>query len=345
MIRQIKIGNRMVGDNHPPFVIAEVGINHNGNLKTAMRMVDAAKRAGAECIKFQYHIPDKEMIKNNTIPGNAKESIWKIIKKNHLSEHEEEKLFHYVKKKKLIYLSTPFSKEAAIKLFNLGVDAFKIGSGECNNYPLIDIISSFKKPIILSTGMNNYEMIKRATKIIKKNNCKFSLLHCVSSYPTNYKDLYLKNITFLRKKFKDIPIGLSDHSLGIHASLASITLGSSIIEKHFTYSKKIIGPDIPISILPDQLKDLIIQSQDIFLANETNNLAILKEEKKTIHFAYSSVVSIKDIHKNEKFSLNNIWVKRPGTGNFLAKDLNKVIGKKANNFIPSNKQIKFRDLK
>ena len=144
MIRQIKIGNRMVGDNHPPFVIAEVGINHNGNLKTAMRMVDAAKRAGAECIKFQYHIPDKEMIKNNTIPGNAKESIWKIIKKNHLSEHEEEKLFHYVKKKKLIYLSTPFSKEAAIKLFKLGVDAFKIGSGECNNYPLIDIISSFK---------------------------------------------------------------------------------------------------------------------------------------------------------------------------------------------------------
>ena len=344
MRRQIKIGNRIIGDNYPPLIVAEVGINHGGNLKTAKKMVDAVKKAGAECIKFQYHIPDKEMIFNNTIPGNAKESIWKIIQKNHLSENEEKELYRYVKKKKLIYLSTPFSKEAAIKLYDLGVDAFKIGSGECNNYPLIDIISSFKKPIILSTGMNNFEMIKKAVKIIKKNNCSLSLLHCVSSYPTNYKDLYLKNITFLRKKFKDIPIGLSDHSLGIHGSLASITLGSSIIEKHFTYSKKIVGPDIPISILPNQLKDLRKQSNDIFLANKTNNLAILKEEKKTINFAYSSIVSIKNIYKNEKFSLRNIWVKRPGNGDFLAKDLRKIIGKKAKKFIYKDKQIKFTDL-
>ena len=144
MRRQIKIGNRIIGDNYPPLIVAEVGINHGGNLKTAKKMVDAVKKAGAECIKFQYHIPDKEMIFNNTIPGNAKESIWKIIQKNHLSENEEKELYRYVKKKKLIYLSTPFSKEAAIKLYDLGVDAFKIGSGECNNYPLIDIISSFK---------------------------------------------------------------------------------------------------------------------------------------------------------------------------------------------------------
>jgi sialic acid synthase SpsE len=344
MTRQMKIGKRVISDKHPPLIIAEVGINHAGSFKNAIKMVDAVKNAGGECVKFQYHIPEQEMIYNNTIPGNAKESIWNIIKKNHLTEVEEKKLFKYVKKKKLIYLATPFSREAAIKLYALGVDAFKIGSGECNNYPLVDFISSFKKPIILSTGMNNLKMIKKAVKIIIKNNCKVSLLHCISSYPTEYKNLFLKNITLLKKNFKNLPIGLSDHSLGIHTSLASVALGSSIIEKHFTFSDKIKGPDIPISILPNQLRDLCVQSRDIFFANKENNISILKEEEKTIKFAYSSVVTIQDIKKNQKISLKNTWVKRPGTGDFLAKDLKKLIGKKVKKFIPKNKQIKFSDI-
>jgi sialic acid synthase SpsE len=341
-----KLDKRPVGNLHKPLVVAEIGINHEGQLWKAKKMIDDAHLAGCECVKFQYHIPEEEMIKNNTIPGNAKESIWNIIKRCTLSENEEVELFKYVKKKNLIYLSTPFSKKAAEKLYQLGVSGFKIGSGECNNLPLIDFISKYKKPIILSTGMNDFDKIKKSVEIIKKNNCQFAILHCVSLYPTPYNKLNLNRMVKLKKIYPNVPVGLSDHTLGIHASLAAVSLGANIIEKHFTSSKKWKGPDIPISIDKNDLKLLKIFSEDIFssLSNNITEKKMRSFEKKTIDFAYSSVVTIKDIKEGDKLSKKNIWVKRPGLGDFLAKDFKKLLGKKVNKKIQKNKYLRKKDL-
>lgn len=340
-----KIENRFVGNKFKPLVIAEIGINHEGKIWKAKKMVDDAADAGCECVKFQYHIPESEMIKNNTIPGNAKESIWDIIKRCTLTESEEVELYKYVKKKKLIYLSTPFSIQAAEKLYDIGVSGFKIGSGECNNFPMIEYISKFKKPIILSTGMNNLNNIKKSIKILKSNKCNFAVLHCVSLYPTPYSKLNLGRLIKLKKLLKNVPVGLSDHTLGIHASLAAVSLGANIIEKHFTSSKRWKGPDIPISINKKELHDLKNFSDDIF-SSLTKNISENKMrsyERKTINFAYSSVVSISNIKKGEKFTNKNIWVKRPGLGDFLAKDYKKLIGKVAKIDIPANRYIRKKD--
>lgn len=345
MVNAFKIGNRKIGEIFYPLVIAEIGINHDGNLKKAFQMIDDAKKAGCECVKFQIHIPEKEMIKNNVVPGNSTKNIWQIISKSTLSLEKEKKIFNYVKKKKMIYIATPFSKEAADFLIQMGVSAFKIGSGECNNYPLIDYISKFRKPIILSTGMNKISSIKKSYKIIKKNRCKVAMLHCVSLYPTPYEYLNLRRILKLKNEFKKIPIGFSDHSRGIHVATSSVLYGASIIEKHFTSSKKWNGPDIPISITPNELKNLIQHSKDMFNANNLlNENKMLEKEKATIDFAYSSVVSTSKIKKGDIFSDKNIWVKRPGLGDFLAKDLKKLFGKKAKRSIQPDKYIKKEDL-
>lgn len=337
----IKIENRIIDKNHKPFVIAEIGINHEGNFKKAIKMVDDAYKSGAECVKFQCHIIEDEMIKNDVIPGNAKESIWNIIKRCSLTIEEEIKLKKYVESLELIYLSTPFSRAAANRLEKMEVSAYKIGSGECNNYPLIEHIASFGKPIILSTGMNNIDSISLAVKILEKYKINYALLHCTSMYPTPYEKVRLNALLELKKNFPNAVIGLSDHSIGNYTSFAAISLGACIIEKHFTSDKTWSGPDIPISINPYELKDLIKGVEAIYKAMNGKK-EILKEEKPTIYFAYSCVVSIKDIKKDEIFSKENIWVKRPGTGEIKAKDFYDILGKKAVINIQKNKQIEWR---
>lgn len=334
----IKIGNRIIDNNHKPFVIAEIGINHEGNFNKAIEMVDDAYKSGAECVKFQCHIIEDEMIKNDVIPGNAKEPIWSIIKRCSLTLKEEIKLKKYVESLGLIYLSTPFSRAAANRLEKIGVNAYKIGSGECNNYPLIEHIASFGKPIILSTGMNDIDSISLAVKILEKYKTSYALLHCTSMYPTPYEKVRLNAMIELKKSFPNAVIGLSDHSIGNYTSFAAISLGACIIEKHFTSDKTWSGPDIPISINPYELKDLIKGVEAIYKAMNGKK-EILKEEKSTINFAYSCVVSIKNIKKGEMFTKNNIWVKRPGTGEIKAKYFYDVIGKEAAVSIQKNKQI------
>ena len=345
MVRKFIIGKRIVDETTPPLVVAEVGINHSGNVDKAIQMVDDAKKAGCECIKFQYHIPEMEMLKTNVIPGNSKKTIWRIIEESTLKHSDEMKIFNYVNQKKMIYLSTPFSKEAAYRLNKMGVKAFKIGSGECNNFPLIELISKFKKPIILSTGMNNLKNIQKAAKIIKKNKCNFAILHCVSLYPTPYKLLNLKRISKLKKLFPNNIIGISDHSEGIHGSLAAIPIGARIIEKHFTSKKNWKGPDIPISIDPLELKNLINFSIDVANSlNEVEENHMLIKEKPTIKFAYASVVTTSKIKKGDMFSKKNLWVKRPGTGDFPAHKIKILLGKKAKQKILKNTPIKKKNV-
>lgn len=345
-IIEIKIGKRKVGPNHHPLVIAEIGINHDGDFKKAKKMIKDAHLSGAECVKFQCHVIEDEMIPvaKKVIPGNASKSIWEIMEKCAFSEREERKLKAYAENLGMIYLSTPFSRAAADRLERMNVLAYKIGSGECNNYPLIEHIASFKKPVILSTGMNNIESIRPSVEIFKKHNIPYALLHCVSMYPVPYEKIHLGALTDLQKTFPDAVIGLSDHSIGNYTCFGAVVLGASILEKHFTSNKSWPGPDVPISIDPNELKQLIVGSKAIHQALGGKK-TILKEEQPTIDFAYACVVTVKPIKKNEEFSKKNIWVKRPGTGEIKAVDYKKVLGKRAKININKNVQLKWENIK
>lgn len=338
----IDIAGRLVGKDYFPLVIAEIGINHEGSLEKAIRMIDDAKNAGCECVKFQCHVIEDEMIPaaRAVVPGNAAESIWDIMERCALTEQQERQLKSYVESKGMIYLSTPFSRAAAERLKRMNVAAYKIGSGECNNYPLIEHVVSHGKPIILSTGMNDVKTIGSAVEILKKAEVPFALMHCTSMYPTPYDKVRLGAISDLAEAFPNTVLGLSDHSLGIYTCLAAVTMGASILEKHFTSDKTWPGPDVSISMDPRELRDLIEGSRAVYQALGGKK-EILPEEQPTIDFAYASVVSIRDITKGEHLTLDNIWVKRPGTGEIHARDLSKIISKKAKVDIKKDKPLKW----
>ncbi len=335
----IEFSNITVSDNHEPFVIAEAGINHDGDFAKAIELVDIAYESGASAVKFQTHITDKEMIPTDMKPGNiSDESLWDIIERCVLSKEEEEELFTYSKEKGILFFSTPFSREGADRLNELGVEIFKIGSGECNNLPLLEHVAKFKKPMILSTGMNDIESIKTSVETILKENSNLSVLHCTSIYPAPPETMRLGAIQHLKETFPNLEVGLSDHSLGIAVSLGAVAVGANIIEKHFTKSREWPGPDNPFSIEPKELKNLVEWSKEIWKARGGKK-DILEDEKPVIDFAYACVVAIKDIHKGEALSLDNIWVKRPGTGEIFAKDFENVLGKIATVNISENTQL------
>ncbi len=347
MNAKLKIGNRIIGEKHDPLIIAEIGINHNGSLDEAISIAESAIKAGAEVIKHQTHIIEDEMIPyaKKIKPGNSNKSIYEIISKCALNEKDEKKLMKHITNLKKIFISTPFSRAAANRLQKFNVPAFKIGSGECNNYPLIEHIAKFKKPIILSTGMNSIEQIKPAVKILRKNKVKYALLHCTNIYPTPPELVRLNCLSELKRNFKDAVIGLSDHTNSNFSSYGALALGASIIEKHFVDNKSKKGPDIPCSMDQEDLKKLIEGSKIISLARRPGKKEGLKEETKTINFAFASVVSIKDIFPGEKLNKQNIWVKRPGLGDFLAKDFQRLIGKKVKSKIKKDEFIKKVHLK
>lgn len=339
----LEIAGRRVGPDYPPLVIAEIGINHEGSIAKAMQMIDDAASVGCECVKIQSHVIDDEMIRNDVVPGNASESIWEIMSRCALSEEEERRLMEYAISKGLLFLSTPFSRAAADRLERLGVPAYKIGSGECNNYPLIRHIASFGKPVILSTGMNDIASIGMSVAILREAGIPYALLHCTSMYPTPYDKVRLGALSQLSHAFPDAILGLSDHSLGSYTCYAAVALGANILEKHFTSDLSWPGPDVPISLNPAQLGDLVRGSEAVYQAlGGTKD--ILAEEQPTIAFAYASVVTTRPIAAGEVLARDNLWVKRPGTGEFLARDYEKLLGRRAACALPADKQIKSADL-
>ena len=345
-MKSFKIFNRKIGEGCKPLIIVELGINHSGKIALAKKIIDKAKLAGAEIIKHQTHIPEFEMSNEakKIVPVHTNENIYKIISDCSISEKNEILLKKYTQKKKMIFISTPFSREAANRLNNLNVPAFKVGSGECNNYPLLEHICKFKKPIILSTGMNDIKSIKKSVKIIERYKIPYALMHTTNLYPTPYNLIRLNALKELKKNFPNCILGLSDHTGDNYTSFAAIAIGASIIEKHFIDKKSRKGPDISASIDYNQLKDLIDGCNKIFFSMPGKKKPVMQEYS-TMKFAFASVVSIKDIKKGEKFSLKNLWVKRPGTGFYLAKDFKKILGKKAINNIKNNTQIKKGDVK
>ena len=345
MNKCIKIGNRYIGPDYPPVVIAEIGINHEGSLETAFEMVDSAFRAGAEIIKHQTHVIDDEMssLAKKVIPGNTNVSIYDVMKRCALSEADEKKLKEYIESKGMIFLSTPFSREAARRLESFGVSAYKIGSGECNNYPLIEYICTFKKPIILSTGMNNIDSVRKSVEIIERHGIPYALLHCTNVYPTPPNLVRLGGMTELLKQFPNSIVGLSDHTMNNNSCLAATALGACILERHFTDRKNRTGPDIICSMDEKELSELIKGTKEIKMMLGGTKEPII-EEKATINFAFATVVAITDIEPGEEFSVDNIWVKRPGTGEIKAESFDSILGKKATRFVARDEHLKWKDI-
>jgi N-acetylneuraminate synthase len=342
---QLNICNRIIGEDFPPIVIAEIGINHEGSLKTAFNLVDAAISAGAEIIKHQTHVVEDEMSSTakTIIPGNANTSIYEIMERCALSENDEIALKEYIEYKGAIFISTPFSRAAADRLERMEVCAYKIGSGECNNYPLIEHIASFGKPMIVSTGMNNISSIKKTVNILNKFSIPHALLHTTNLYPTPSELVRLGAMQELKQEFPKAVIGLSDHTTSNLACYGAVAIGASILERHFTDSMDREGPDIVNSMDPLALKELISGSIELAKMRGGKKEAVI-EEQVTIDFAFATVVAIKDISKGDTFTKENIWVKRPGTGEIKADSYSALLGKKSSVRIKNDAHIKWTDV-
>jgi len=340
----LEIAGRKIGPDFPPLVIAEIGINHEGSLAVAKEMVDAAQRAGVEVVKHQTHIVADEMsgAAKKVIPGNADVSIYEIMERCALDEADELELKNYVESKGMIFISTPFSRAAAERLKKFDIPAYKIGSGECNNYPLLEHIASFGKPVILSTGMNTIESVRKAVAIFDKHNVPVALLHTTNLYPTPIHLVRFGAMTQMHKAFPDKVFGLSDHTLNNNACLGAVALGASILERHFTDHMNRTGPDIVCSMDEKACAELIVSSNEMWQMRGGQKEPA-KEEQVTIDFAFAAVCTIDAIKKGEKLSKENIWVKRPGTGKILAEDYNAILGKTAVRDIANDEQLDWTD--
>ena len=341
----IEIGGRKIGKDFPPVVIAEIGINHEGSLETAFELVDAALGSGAEIIKHQTHVVEDEMVPaaKEIIPGNADVSIYEIMERCALSEEDEKKLKDYIERKGAIFISTPFSRAAADRLERMNVGAYKIGSGECNNYPLIEHVAAFGKPMIISTGMNDLASVAKTVEIVRKHKIPYSLLHCTNIYPTPSRLVRLGAMQQLEDEFPDAVIGLSDHTTSNLACFSATALGASVLERHFTDFMYRPGPDIVNSMDPVALRELIIGSREIAKMRGGVKEAVA-EEKPTIDFAFATVVSIKESRKGELLDTSNIWVKRPGTGEIPADSYDKLMGKRTTRHVGAHQHLKFDDI-
>ena len=339
------IRGRKLGTGQPPMVIAELGINHGGDLALAKSMVTKAAKSGAECVKHQTHFVEDEMTEEakDIIPPNATSSIWEIMEKCSLSRDEEIELKSHAEELGLIYLSTPFARKAADSLAEIDVPAFKIGSGEADNLPLIRHIASLGKPVIMSTGMQSIESIRQSVKIIRDSGVSFALLECTNLYPSPPEVVSLQGVTDLKEAFPDAVVGFSDHSIGPHMALAAVALGASVIERHFTDSRYREGPDISCSMDPAELSYLVDRSCDVYLAAKNPKQRTIPEEA-VYRFARGSIVADQDLVAGTILSEEDIWARRPGSGEIAAEDFDNIVGRKLLRDIKRNTQISWSDL-
>jgi len=339
MEKTVEIGGRLVGDGQPPYVIAEAAISHQGDMEVARRMTYMAHAMGCDAIKFQMHVLDDEMLRDTPVSDNFDDSLYDTLEKTNLSLDEHEELKSLCKSLGIDYLCTPFSAAAADILDEMGVIAFKTGSGELTNIPLQRHIAAKGRPMIVSTGMALVEETEETVSVLKGMNVPLILMHCVSAYPCPYNRVNLGNVPRYRQLF-DVPVGLSDHSLGIYTALGAVALGACAIEKHYTLSKIQKGPDHAVSLEPPELGELVKGCRAVFEARGEER-DIFPEEESIVAWARESVVSIKDIRKGTKIAEDMVWVKRPspGKGAIPAKELDDVIGKTALVDISKDRQI------
>ena len=338
----MKIGNRSIGPNERPLIIAEIGINHGGSLDVAKSMVDLIVHSGCECVKHQTHIIEDEMTEEAKaiFPPNANKSIWDVMKECSLNLDEEQELKEYAENLGLIWISTPFSRMAADFLDEIDVPAFKIGSGEADNLPLINHIAQKGKPIIMSTGMQSIKSLKNSVNILEKSGVEYALLECTNLYPSPPEIVSLQGIQELKEAFPKALVGFSDHSIGPHIALASVALGACIIERHFTDTRYRSGPDITCSMDPAELRLLVDRSIEIHKAL-MNPKQRTEPEESVYKFARASVVADRDMAAGHIITEKDIWVRRPGSGEIPGYKYNDIIGKKLRLDVKKNHQFKW----
>ncbi|MCF2700354.1 N-acetylneuraminate synthase [Fusobacterium mortiferum] len=314
------------------YIIAEAGVNHNGKIELAKKLVDKAVEAKVDAIKFQTFISKNLVSKvakkaeyqiENT--KNSSETQLEMVKKLELSFNEFIELKEYCDKKEIEFLSTAFDFESIEFLKRLGMKTWKIPSGEITNLPYLRKISEVADRIIMSTGMSNLEEIEQALKILNKDKDKIIILHCNTEYPTPIEDVNLKAMNLIKEKF-EVEVGYSDHTLGIEVPIAAVALGAKVIEKHFTLDKTMEGPDHKASLEPDELKKMVECIRNIELALGEEKKEASPSEEKNKEIARKSIVAKCDIKKGEIFSEDNLTVKRPGNG-ISPMEWDNVIGK------------------
>ncbi len=348
--RVIKIGRFLIGGGHRCFIIAEAGVNHNGDLRTAKRLIEAAKKAGADAVKFQTFKTKKLVtrdapkaryqIRNMGSTG----SQFDMLQKLELSKRDFKILFNHCLKKKILFLSSPFDEESADSLETLRVPAFKIGSGEITNFPLLRHVAKKGKPIILSTGMSDLREVKDAVQVIRSAGCRhLALLHCVSNYPADPKDTNLRAMETMRSKFH-VPIGFSDHTLGITVCLAAAALGACIIEKHFTLNRKTKGPDHAASLVPEEFAAMVREIRTTESSLGDGRKVPARSERNTALVARRSLVAAHKIKTGQVITRSSVDIKRPGTG-LKPGMLKRLLGRTARTDIPAGTLLSFRALR
>ncbi|MDO9135546.1 N-acetylneuraminate synthase family protein [Hydrogenophaga sp.] len=341
----MKIAHRDISPAHPPLVVAEIGINHGGSLDVAKGMVLAAHRAGCEMVKHQTHFVDDEMTDEakQIFPPNADKSIWDVMEECALSKDDEIALKTYAESLGMIYISTPFSRAAADFLNDIGVSAFKIGSGECNHVPLIRHIASFGKPIIMSTGMQTIDGMRPSVKALDDAGVDYALLECTNLYPSPPEIVSLQGITELRNAFPRAVIGFSDHSIGPEMALSAVALGACILERHFTDTRYRKGPDISCSMDPAELKFLIDRSREIHTALHNPKVRTAPEED-VYRFARGSMVADRELPAGHVVMPSDIWARRPGSGEISVQHFDRLVGAKLTRAVKRNQQLLWSDL-
>jgi len=344
----VKIGDKIIGEKKPCFIIAEAGVNHNGNLRLAKKIVEAAKKAGADAVKFQTFKSENLVTENAEMADyqkkniREKESQLEMLKKLELKKEDFSELKKYCDKKNIIFLSTPHTEDALDFLEKL-VPALKIASGDLTNIPFLEKVARKRKPIILSTGMATTNEVREAIKAIRKcGNNKIVLLHCTSNYPCHFSEVNLKAISTLKKEFK-LPVGYSDHTQGILIPALAVVLGAKVIEKHFTLDKRLPGPDHRASLEPEELEEMVKTIRDTERALGSGVKGPTKSEEKIKKLVRKSIIARVDISENTKITKEMLIVKRPGIG-IAPKYLSKVLNKKAKKGIKKDELISFEKL-
>ena len=346
MSKKFVINGKEIFNHGRPYIIAEACINHEGNIDIAKQMIYSAKANNLDCIKFQYHVLDDEMLQETPQSNNFKESLHDALERTNFTLEEHIELKNLCESIGIDYLCTPFSRASADILDeDLNVDFFKVGSGELTNLPLQKHIASKGKPMIVSTGMSTFEEVEETVNCIKGFDIPLAITHCISAYPAPYEITNLGLIKRYADSF-NIPIGFSDHSVGIYTALGAVAYGACIIEKHFTFDRTAEGPDHLSSIEPFDMGELVKGCNAIY-QSQGDERKIFDEEQEIVAWARESVVSISDIKSGEKFTEDNISVKRPSprTGSIAAKHLEDIIGKVAKLDIKKDSQIKWDEVK
>jgi N-acetylneuraminate synthase/N,N'-diacetyllegionaminate synthase len=334
---KIKIGKKTIGKSYPCFIIAEAGVNHNGQIKLAKKLIDAAVNAGADAVKFQTFTPEELVIKNANLAEYAQRNVGKkisqlnLLKKLSLNYKDFKILKNYCDKKNIIFLATPHSFDA-IDILDELVPAFKFGSGDITNIPYLKYAAKKHKPMILGTGMATMKEVKEAIQAINSTgNKNIIALHCTTNYPCPFQEVNLRAMTTMQKELKCL-VGYSDHTLGITVPIMSVALGAVILEKHLTLDKNLSGPDHKASIEPNELKQMITEIRNVEKAMGNFEKKPTNSEKNISKHVRKSIVANQNIKKGTKIAQTMITIKRPGTG-LPPNKLDKIINKKAKRYI------------